>query len=208
MADYPDLQTTEEGREFEKAIDQFLSAEKRDYPSYYGGLKVASGVEFIIHSPIDESIRYGIFQEPEEGIMEAAVEATLKAYGEWSKVPVAERAAYFEKYLALLKVRRMYYAAMVTVSTGMVRQDALLEVDTLIAAIEGILKEAKTFRGSPVGVWAQRRRQYLKQHHKILYYNLLTSCTLTQQSSRPRTSRTTCASSVSLPPVLGRGWRT
>ena len=27
----------------------------------------------------------------------------------------------------------------------------------------------------PIGVWAQRRRQYLKQHHKILYYNLLTS---------------------------------
>ena len=26
-----------------------------------------------------------------------------------------------------------------------------------------------------LGVWAQRRRQYLKQHHKILYYNLLTS---------------------------------
>ena len=27
----------------------------------------------------------------------------------------------------------------------------------------------------PVGVWAQRRLRYLKQHHKILYYNLLTS---------------------------------
>lgn len=26
-----------------------------------------------------------------------------------------------------------------------------------------------------LGVWAHRRRQYLKQHHKILYYNLLTS---------------------------------
>ena len=26
-----------------------------------------------------------------------------------------------------------------------------------------------------IGVWAHRRRQYLKQHHKILYYNLLTS---------------------------------
>ena len=26
-----------------------------------------------------------------------------------------------------------------------------------------------------IGVWAQRRRQYLKQHHNILYYNLLTS---------------------------------
>lgn len=27
----------------------------------------------------------------------------------------------------------------------------------------------------PIGVWAHRRRQYLKQHHKILYCNLLTS---------------------------------
>lgn len=27
----------------------------------------------------------------------------------------------------------------------------------------------------PIGVWAHRRRQYLKQHYKILYYNLLTS---------------------------------
>ena len=26
-----------------------------------------------------------------------------------------------------------------------------------------------------IGVWAHRRRQYLKQHHKILYCNLLTS---------------------------------
>lgn len=26
-----------------------------------------------------------------------------------------------------------------------------------------------------IGVWAHRRREYLKQHHKILYCNLLTS---------------------------------
>ena len=26
-----------------------------------------------------------------------------------------------------------------------------------------------------IGVWGQRRLRYLKQHHKILYYNLLTS---------------------------------
>lgn len=26
-----------------------------------------------------------------------------------------------------------------------------------------------------IGVWAQRRKRYLKQHHRILYYNLLTS---------------------------------
>lgn len=27
----------------------------------------------------------------------------------------------------------------------------------------------------PIGVWAQRRLRYLKQYHKILYYNLFTS---------------------------------
>ena len=154
MADYPDLQTTEEGREYEKQIDQFLSGEKRDFPSYYGGMKVASGNDFIIASPIDDSITYGRFQEPEEGIMVEAVTAAKNAFEEWSKVPVEERAAYFEKYLNLLKARRLYYAAMVTVSAGMVRQDALSEVDALISAIEATLEEAKTYKGKPLGVWA------------------------------------------------------
>lgn len=27
----------------------------------------------------------------------------------------------------------------------------------------------------PIGIWGQRRLRYLKQHHRILYYNLLTS---------------------------------
>ncbi len=26
-----------------------------------------------------------------------------------------------------------------------------------------------------IGVWGQHRRQYLKQHHRVLYYNLLTT---------------------------------
>ena len=30
----------------------------------------------------------------------------------------------------------------------------------------------------PIGIWGERHRRYLKEHHKILYYNLLTSCKL------------------------------
>ncbi len=29
-----------------------------------------------------------------------------------------------------------------------------------------------------IGVWGNRRRQYLKQNHRITYYNMLTKCTL------------------------------
>lgn len=28
---------------------------------------------------------------------------------------------------------------------------------------------------NPIGLWGQRHLRYLKQHHKVLYYNLLTS---------------------------------
>lgn len=154
MADYPQLQTTDEGVEYEKQIDMVLGGEKRDFPSYYGGMQVASGTDFIITSPVDPSISYGRFQEPEEGIMLEAVTAAKNAFETWSKVPVAERAAYFQKFLTYLKARRMYYAAMVTISAGMVRQDAVSEVDSLIAAIESILGEAETHKGKPVGVWA------------------------------------------------------
>ena len=29
-----------------------------------------------------------------------------------------------------------------------------------------------------IGVWAMRHKRYLKSHHRVLYYNLLTSCKL------------------------------
>ena len=30
----------------------------------------------------------------------------------------------------------------------------------------------------PIGIWGQRHRRYVKEHHRILYYNLLTTCKL------------------------------
>lgn len=155
MVDNPDYQTTEEGREFEKSIMQVLDVEKKDYPSYFGGFKVASGVEFTVSSPVDDSIRYGIFQEPEPHIMVEAVGAAVKAFEEWSYKPTSERAACFKMVLNTLKARRMYYAAMVTIASGMTRQDSLLEVDRLIEVIESLISEAESgIRTKPYGVWA------------------------------------------------------
>ncbi len=30
----------------------------------------------------------------------------------------------------------------------------------------------------PIGIWRERHRRYLKEHHHILYYNLMTACKL------------------------------
>ena len=32
----------------------------------------------------------------------------------------------------------------------------------------------------PIGIWGQRHGRYLKEHHRILYYNLLTACKLSE----------------------------
>lgn len=155
MAELPDLQTTDEGRQYEKEIMIVLQGEKRDYPSYFGGLKIASGHEFRIPSPIDESIEYGIFQEPDEGIMVEAVTAAIKPLKEWSSKTMEERALYFEPLVKELKSRRLHYAAAITVSAGMVRNDALQEVDTAIAIIEKAIADSKTIgKRKPIGVWA------------------------------------------------------
>ena len=155
MADVPDFQTTEEGRKYEQEIMIVLSDEKRDYPNYFGGLKIASGHEFKICSPIDPTIEYGIFQEPEEGTMAEAVGAAVKAQEAWSQKSIQERAEYFQALPGVLKARRLHYAAAITVSAGMVREDALAEVDAATEAIERILKEAETLgRRKPYGVCA------------------------------------------------------
>ena len=150
----PETQTTEEGRLFEKEFDTILGGEKKDYPCYIGGFKIGSGNLFYLESPIDESIRYGSFQEPEEGTMKAAVDAAEKAAGAWSRMPASERAEFFRPYLSGLKARRMHYAALVSVSSGMVREDALVEVDSLIEAIESAISQASSYKGRTGGVWA------------------------------------------------------
>ncbi len=37
------------------------------------------------------------------------------------------------------------------------------------------LLQAKEEKEANIGVWAMRHKRYLKQNHKVLYYNLLTS---------------------------------
>ena len=70
----------EEDAAFLKAIDVVLSTGKRDYPDYIGGLKVASGMIVDVKSPVDDTIIFGSFQEPDDGIIDRAVEVAGTVY--------------------------------------------------------------------------------------------------------------------------------
>jgi len=148
-------QGNEEDKLFEGAFNSVLHTDKKDYPSYIGGMKVASGIDFPVSSPIDRTIRFGLFQEPEDDLADEAVDSALKAFKEWSKTEPGIRADVFESFLNALKKQRYRVAAMVMLSSGMIRSRALGETDRLIEVIEGEIKKVREgFKGKPTGVWA------------------------------------------------------
>ncbi|MDR2698794.1 MAG: aldehyde dehydrogenase family protein [Candidatus Methanoplasma sp.] len=138
---------------FEAAFQAALQMKKKDYPSYIGGIKIASGNEFVVRSPIDGSISFGMFQEPEDGITDRAVEVALKAHAAWEKTPMQDRIEYFEKLLDIVKAQRYRLAATVLLSSGMTRQESAEEIDRLIEIISRECANAKSGMKGKTGVW-------------------------------------------------------
>ncbi|MBR7123499.1 MAG: aldehyde dehydrogenase family protein, partial [Candidatus Methanomethylophilaceae archaeon] len=146
---------TEEDRKFEGALNSILHMDKKDYPAYVGGLKIASGHEFPVASPVDNSIIFGTFQEPEEGLTDRAVIVAKEAFSKWSAVDPADRMEIFDKALDNIIRQKYRIAALVTLSSGMTRDEALDEVERLIEVIDdGCQDLDEGINGSPAGVWA------------------------------------------------------
>ncbi|MDR0334809.1 MAG: aldehyde dehydrogenase family protein [Methanomassiliicoccaceae archaeon] len=155
-----DVQTAKDAKggedaKFDAAFNSVLHIDKKDYPCYVGGLMIASGNEHTVSSPIDGSIIFGRFQEPEDGLPDRAADVAAKAFRKWSKTDPPKRAEIFAAALETIKKQRYRIAAAVTLSAGMTRNDSMYEAERLIEVIEdGLKKVADGVRGKPAGVWA------------------------------------------------------
>lgn len=146
---------TEEDRMYEGALNAVLHTDKKDYPSYVGGLMVASGHEFPVASPIDSSIIFGQFQEPEEGLTDRAVVVAGEAFKTWSKTDADERVEIFDKILDLITRQRYRLTALLTITAGMTRDEAFSEVDRLIEVLDEACQDISEGKGGkPEGIWA------------------------------------------------------
>ncbi|MDD4222724.1 MAG: aldehyde dehydrogenase family protein [Candidatus Methanomethylophilus sp.] len=141
-------------KKFEVALQNELAAEKHDFPSYIGGLKVASGTDFPCSSPVDSTIIFGRFQEPEPGTMAAAARSADRAFGPWSKTAPAVRAKTVGDVAEAVAAHRYQLAAQVLLSSGMTRGMAVAEVDRLVDVLRQAAQDALTASGKPTGVWA------------------------------------------------------
>jgi acyl-CoA reductase-like NAD-dependent aldehyde dehydrogenase len=142
-----------DGEKFETAFQSVLQLKKKDYPAYIGGMKVASGIEFVVKSPVDHSISFGTFQEPEAGTTDYAVDMAMKVHAVWSDTPLPERIGYLENLLGMIKAQRYRLAATVLLSSGMTRQESVSEVDRLIEIISSLCKTKKDSANGKTGVW-------------------------------------------------------
>lgn len=139
---------------FEAALQIALDREKHDYPAIIGGMNVASGMDMPLVSPVDDTIIFGTLQDPEDGTAAVAAEKAAEAFGPWSARPPFERAAVISKAAEEVRRERYRLAAEVTLSTGMVRREAVAEVDRLIEVLDKVAADAVAVSGKPTGVWA------------------------------------------------------
>lgn len=147
MADY-------DSKKFEAALGMVMDREKHDYSAVIDGLNIASGTDFPLVSPVDDTIIFGTLQQPEPGTARVAAESAAKAFEAWSKEDPADRANVIGKVALAAEKDRYKLAAEVLLSTGMVRGEALAEVDRLISVLKKAADDAGTASGKPTGVWA------------------------------------------------------
>ena len=140
---------------FDGALNSVLHTDKKDYPCYVGGLMVASGNEYVVKSPVDESIQFGRFQEPETDLPNRAVDVADEAFKQWSKTDPEKRAGIFETALDTIKRQRYRIAASITLSAGMTRSESLYEVERLIEVTEDSIRKIRSgVKGKPFGTFA------------------------------------------------------
>ncbi|MDR1404285.1 MAG: aldehyde dehydrogenase family protein [Candidatus Methanoplasma sp.] len=149
----PNVSSSYDGEKLEAAFQAVLQTKKRDFPSHIGGLKVASGNEFAVKSPIDNSISFGFFQEPEDGITDRAVDVAIKAHLSWSATDIGRRISYFKDLLETVRAQRYRLAAMVILSSGMTRDESVSEVDRLIEVISAECEKTDSGMKGKTGAW-------------------------------------------------------
>ena len=137
---------------FEAAFQTVLQLKKKDHPAHIGGMKVASGHAFAVKSPVDDTISFGTFQEPEDGTIEWAVDVAAKVHPTWKGTSLQDRIEHFAGLLEMVKAQRYRLAAAVLISSGMTKQESVSEVDRLIEVISECISVKDLKRGK-TGVW-------------------------------------------------------
>jgi 1-pyrroline-5-carboxylate dehydrogenase len=121
---------------YEDALGKIPSLLGEPHPLFIGGQEIRSRTQFETRSPIDTSIRIGIFQNATMDQIHDAIAQAGQEYRTWSRVRWQDRVATLRNVAGVLDRQRFLLSALVTYEIGKTREEAVAEVAESVDMIQ------------------------------------------------------------------------
>jgi 1-pyrroline-5-carboxylate dehydrogenase len=135
---------------YEKAVDELtrvLSGSPKVHPNFIGGKERPAGTHFDVTSPIDSRIIIGRFPKGTSTDASDAMDAAALAFKNWKMTDLSERLRIVRRAADIIRHEKFELAALLTMSNGKVRREAVGEVDMAIDHLEYYTNEMERNHG-------------------------------------------------------------
>ncbi len=122
-------------RKYEEALVTAESHLGLVHPARVGGEEIHARKTFTVWSPIEATLKIGIFQQCGMAETEAAILAANETYPDWSRTPWEARCACIDAAADRLEEDYFHLAALITLECAKTRNEALAEVGETVALL-------------------------------------------------------------------------
>jgi 1-pyrroline-5-carboxylate dehydrogenase len=135
---------------FERAVETLveeLKAGPREFANYIGGASRSPASFFDAASPVDHDIVLGRFPKGTAQDASDAMQAAAAAFDGWRRTDLSERLRIMRRAADIIRKEKLQLAALLALSNGKVRREAVGEVDMGVDYIEYYAMEMERNRG-------------------------------------------------------------
>jgi 1-pyrroline-5-carboxylate dehydrogenase len=139
---FVDFSKPENKRRMEEALSDVQEKLGREYDIIIGGKHIRTEGKILSFNPAHPAQVIGVHQRAVAEHVEPAMQAAQAAFATWSKVPVAERAAFLFRAASLIRERSFEFCAWLTLEVGKNWAEADADVGETIDFLEFYGREA------------------------------------------------------------------
>lgn len=139
---FVDFTATENRLAMQDALAKVRGMLGREYDNVVGGKRLKTDAKIVSANPARPSDVIGIHQKAAADLAEVAVKAALRAFPEWSRTPVSDRAALLFRTADLIRERKFEFCAWLTLEVGKNWAEADADVGETIDFLEFYGREA------------------------------------------------------------------
>ena len=130
---------SEPNARYEKAVEKLvseISSGPKAHSNFISGKERPASAYFTTTSPVDSTIAIGSFPIGSANDASDAVEAASDSFDDWRRADLSERLRIVRRAADIIRIEKFELAAMLTLTNGKVRREAIGEVDMAIDYLE------------------------------------------------------------------------